>query len=187
MNSRFGLLENGLLPEEAITAFATNGFLAVEQLIDGNEVSRLRAAYDEILAAGDSISTDRQLGGITRQVMVPSMHHDVFDDNEALRAGRRIVGQLYGASTAARTYDMLIDKPAGHPYETPWHQDAGYFGHPVAAPGTEITFRSVQVWLALDDVDVANGCMQFVPEWCPAILQTKVDSSDSSTRPRRST
>ncbi len=154
---------DGLLSEEAVAAFVNDGFITIERLVDDAAVDALRLAYDEIISAGDRLSTTRRLGGITRQVMVPSMHHAEFDDNPALRRARRIVGQVYGAPTAARTYDMLIDKPAGHPHETPWHQDAGYFAKPVAAPGTEITFRSVQIWVALDDVDATNGCMQFVP------------------------
>jgi ectoine hydroxylase-related dioxygenase (phytanoyl-CoA dioxygenase family) len=161
--ARFSLGPDGLLPADALDAFAADGFLAVERLINDDEVARIAAAYDGIIAAGSTISTDRRLGGITRQVMVPSLHHPVLNENGALDAARRIVGQLFGTATAARTYDMLIDKPAGHPHATPWHQDAGYFATPVAEPGTPITFRSVQVWLALDDVDVDNGCMQFVP------------------------
>jgi ectoine hydroxylase-related dioxygenase (phytanoyl-CoA dioxygenase family) len=161
--ARFALASDGLLPDRAVTAFAQDGFLSIERLIDDADVKRIARAYDEIIDAGSKVSTDRQLGGITRQVMVPSMHHAVMNDNAAIDAARRVVAQLFGTTTAARTYDMLIDKPAGHPHATPWHQDAGYFAKPVAEAGTPITFRSVQVWLALDDVDVDNGCMQFAP------------------------
>jgi ectoine hydroxylase-related dioxygenase (phytanoyl-CoA dioxygenase family) len=146
-----------------MTGLLTDGYQVVEQLVDANTVAVLRAAYDELLDGAVACPTDRQLGGITRQVMVPSMSHPVFADNAALDAGRSIVAELYGTPTAARTYDMLIYKPPGHPHETPWHQDGGYFGRPVAPPGTPITFRSVQFWLALDDADTENGCMHFVP------------------------
>ncbi len=171
------LTADGLLPTDAVEAFARDGFVAVERLVEDDEVDRLRSAYDEILGA--DVATDRMLGDITRQVMVPSMHHPVMEDNLALAAARRIVGQLFGTASAARTYDMLIDKPAGHPCVTPWHQDAGYSDRPVAAAGTPITFRSVQVWLALDDVDVENGCMQFVPgRHHEPVLEHRVASGD---------
>jgi ectoine hydroxylase-related dioxygenase (phytanoyl-CoA dioxygenase family) len=145
-----------------VEQFWTAGFAAIEQLIDGAEVARLRTAYDEILDGRVASHTDRNLGGITRQVMVPSMVHPVFDDNAALRAGRSVMAALFGCAHANRTYDMLIDKPAGHPHETPWHQDAGYFAMPVAPAGTTLPLTSIQFWVALDDADEDNGCMQFV-------------------------
>lgn len=150
-----------MLTEELVERFHEDGFLALPALVGADALADLRAAYDELLE--QRVATDRNLGGITRQVMVPSMAHPVFNDNEALRRGREIVGQLFGTTTAARTYDMLIYKPPGHPHETPWHQDAGYFERPVAKTGTPIPFRSVQFWVALDDADVENGCMHFVP------------------------
>jgi ectoine hydroxylase-related dioxygenase (phytanoyl-CoA dioxygenase family) len=174
-----------MLPDDAVHTFARDGFLAIERLIDDEELDRIRAAYDEILAAQSQISTDRMLGGITRQVMVPSLHHPTMNDNAALNAARTVVGQLFGTSTAARTYDMLIDKPPCHPHATPWHQDAGYFATPVAAAGTPITFRSVQVWLALDDVDAANGCMQFVPgRHTEPVMEHRVAAGDPTDEGR---
>jgi ectoine hydroxylase-related dioxygenase (phytanoyl-CoA dioxygenase family) len=144
--------------------FWADGFATITTLIDAAEVQRLRSAYDEIISGAIDAPTDRNLGGITRQVMVPSMVHDAFDDNAALAAGRTAMRALFPNAVAfSRTYDMLIDKPAGHPHETPWHQDAGYYSMPVAAAGLRVPLVSIQFWVALDDVDVDNGCMQFVP------------------------
>jgi ectoine hydroxylase-related dioxygenase (phytanoyl-CoA dioxygenase family) len=165
-----------VLTASQIDDFHRDGYTVVDQLVGPDTVAALRDAYDELLA--EPPATDRQLGGITRQVLVPSMWHPVFADNEALRAGRRLVAQLFGSPTAARTYDMLIDKPAGHPHETPWHQDAGYFGRPTAPEGLQVTFRSVQCWLALDDVDADNGCMHFLPGHRATVLEHKVVSGD---------
>jgi ectoine hydroxylase-related dioxygenase (phytanoyl-CoA dioxygenase family) len=172
-----------VLVEEQIETFHKDGFLALPALVGDETVRVLRMAYDELLE--QQITTDRNLGGITRQIMVPSAAHPVFDDNEALRRAKKIVSQLFGTSTAARTYDMLIYKPPGHPHETPWHQDAGYFGRPVASPGTAITFRSVQFWVALDDADVENGCMHFVPmRDRSVVLEHHVVSGDPASEGR---
>lgn len=57
----------------------------------------------------------------------------------------------------------MIYKPAGHPHETPWHQDLGYAGMPTAPAGTPSVDGLVQFWVSLDDIDEANGCMGFVP------------------------
>lgn len=152
----------GMLSDEAVARFWQDGFLAIDRLVDDAEVGRLRAAYDDIIEFRVESTTDRRLGGITRQVLVPSMAHPVFDDNGALAAGREVMRDLFGCAHANRTYDMLIDKPAGHPHETPWHQDAAYFGQPVSEPGFTLPLTSIQFWVALDPVDADNGCMQFV-------------------------
>jgi ectoine hydroxylase-related dioxygenase (phytanoyl-CoA dioxygenase family) len=104
---------------------------------------------------------DRMLGGITRQVMFPSRAHQTFDRNAVVRRGIRIGRQLLGTDEVARSFDMLIDKPPGHPHATPWHQDMAYARHPFAPAGSTITQESVQFWVALDDADEENGCMHF--------------------------
>jgi ectoine hydroxylase-related dioxygenase (phytanoyl-CoA dioxygenase family) len=153
----------GVLSDDAVQTFWQDGFGWVDRLVDDDELDVLRHAYDEIIAGEVASPTDRRLGGITRQVMVPSMVHPVFEENGALAQAREIMRDLYGCSHANRTYDMLIDKPAGHPHETPWHQDAGYFSKPVAPTGFQLPLTSIQFWVALDDADADNGCMQFSP------------------------
>jgi len=152
----------GMLSAAQVEQFWSDGFLAIDRLVDDAEVARLRVAYDEIIDGTVESTTDRNLGGITRQVLVPSMVHPVFDANGALEAGREVIRDLYRCAEANRVYDMLIDKPAGHPHTTPWHQDAAYMQQPVTPPGFTMPLTSLQFWLALDDVDEHNGCMQFV-------------------------
>lgn len=152
-----------MLAAEQVARFWDDGFLAIDRLVDDDVVDALRAAYDDIVGFRVESTTDRWLGGITRQVLVPSMVHPLFDENPALEAGREVMRALYGCAHANRIYDMLIDKPPRHPHETPWHQDAAYLQKPVAPPGFRMPLVSVQFWVALDDVDADNGCMQFVP------------------------
>jgi ectoine hydroxylase-related dioxygenase (phytanoyl-CoA dioxygenase family) len=154
---------NEVLTHDEVRAFWVDGFAMVDRLVDDAELDRLRAAYDEIIDGVVETPTDRRLGGITRQVMVPSMVHPVFETNAAIEQARAIMRDLYGCAFANRTYDMLIDKPAGHAHETPWHQDAAYFSRPTAAVGFRMPLTSIQFWVALDDADTDNGCMQFVP------------------------
>jgi len=152
-----------MLTETEVARFWDDGFLSVPQLIDDAELQRLRDAYDDIIAFRVESPTDRNLGGITRQVLVPSMVHPAFETNGAIDTAREIMHDLFGCAASNRTYDMLIDKPAGHPHETPWHQDAAYFARPVTEPGFTLPLVSIQFWVALDPVDADNGCMQFVP------------------------
>ena len=151
-----------LTPDDVAT-FHEQGFLAIDSLIDAAEVERLRDAYDAILERSVVADGDRMLGGITRQVMGPSQAVPAFDENAALDAARSIGRDLLGGDHVVRTFDMLIFKPAGHPHDTPWHQDLAYAGRPFAPAGARPARRTLQFWVALDDAAVENGCMHFVP------------------------
>ena len=60
-----------MLSEAAVERFWHDGYLAIDRLVDDAEVERLRAAYDDIIGFRVESTTDRHLGGITRQVLVP--------------------------------------------------------------------------------------------------------------------
>jgi ectoine hydroxylase-related dioxygenase (phytanoyl-CoA dioxygenase family) len=140
-----------------------DGFLVIERFVDDELLAELRAAYDEVLAGDVEAHGDRMLGGITRQVMFPSIAHPLFNRNEAVRRGIHLARQLLGTEDTSRSFDMLIYKPPGHPHDTPWHQDMAYSKSPFAPAGSAIPLESIQFWVGLDDADAENGCMHFVP------------------------
>src|SRR5207253_1915658 len=75
---------------------------------------------------------DRQLGGITRQVMVPSLHDRSIQQNPAYRRANELASELPGADTIY-SYDMMIYKPPGPPQSTPWHPDPAHLHPPLHA------------------------------------------------------
>ncbi|HZL00592.1 MAG TPA: phytanoyl-CoA dioxygenase family protein [Caulobacteraceae bacterium] len=153
------------MDKAAVDAFRRDGFLAIPQLADAATVEAIGAVYDDMLAGAiDVRPTDNPLGGITRQIMIPSAYHPLFRDNPALDAAREIAALLLGVPEPKPVFDMLIYKEPGQTAETPWHQDFSYSRMPHAPAGAEIPADEVvQFWLALDDVDEENGCMHFVP------------------------
>jgi len=155
-------VSSGLLTDEQIQQWDTDGFVVMDRFLDESTLTELRSEYDDILAGNISAAGDRNLGGVTRQVMRPSEDSAVFDDNGGLRRGFEIARQIFGTQDVVRSFDMLIYKPAGHPHDTPWHQDASYLEEPFAEAGRSIPNQSIQFWIPLDDVDTENGCMQFV-------------------------
>jgi phytanoyl-CoA hydroxylase len=64
----------------------------------------------------------------------------------------RMLGLLTGSPGVTMFQDMALSKPPMIGREKPWHQDCAYFNIP---PDTPV----VGTWIALDDVDVKNGCM----------------------------
>lgn len=142
--------------------FARDGFIVERSFLETAELDAVRAACDALLADRGSAAGDRELGGITRQIMMPSA------EQPELRAGpvrariAALAAELLGHDVTP-LFDMIIHKPPGHPHETPWHQDAAYMRTPHAEAGVRIPGGIVQFWLALDDADEENGCMHFVP------------------------
>ncbi len=147
------------------TRFEREGFAVIDNLADRQTVSDLRAVYDGMLSgAVPCPETDRALGGLTRQIMMPHLHHPFFVDNPALVHAREIARDLVRCDDPQFLFSMLIYKPAGHPHETPWHEDMSYAGRPFTPAGTLWPGDVIaQFWLALDDVDETMGCMEFVP------------------------
>jgi hypothetical protein len=148
-----------------VAKFNADGFLAFDRIANDDTVAEIALCYDQMLAGEiDCSPTDRKLGRVTRQIMLPSRYHPTFRDNAAREAGRAIARELLATPDPVFVFDMLINKEPGHTATTPWHQDLAYAAAPFVRAGVRITQGTfVQFWLALDDVDVDNGCMQFVP------------------------
>ncbi len=149
---------------DQIQQFNTQGFIAIPRLLDAQTLTSLQEYYDKIVRHEIELPGDRQLGGVTRQVMNPSKHIPYFLSNPAVKSGIHISSQILGTSNVELCFDMLIYKPPLHPKPTPWHQDFAYNGSPVAAEGSDTGRGGIQFWVALDDVDFENGCMHFIPQ-----------------------
>jgi hypothetical protein len=150
---------------ESVDRFRTQGFLVIPKLADDEAVAEIAAVYDAMLCGDIDVSaTDKPLGRITRQIMMPSAYHAIFKDNPALNAARELSKGLLDTDDPRPVFDMLIYKQPGQTAETPWHQDFSYSQMPFAEAGLPIPCDEVvQFWLTLDDVDEENGCMHFVP------------------------
>ncbi len=151
-----------------IEQFKRKGFLSIPRLVDDQTLEVLRAEYDRFIRGEIECGEhNRRLGGLIHQVMYPSRHSPVIRDNPAIQTAKELAAQLAGAPDGTHirlNFDMLMDKPAGSENATPWHQDFAYMLKPMTPAGTPIPeIASMQFWLALDDVDLDNGCMQFVP------------------------
>ena len=139
------------------------GFAAWPEFIDSPTVATIRDYYDKILTREIVIPGDRMLGSKIRQVMSPHATLDYFRENPAVERGKQVAREVFKQDEVWLFFDMLISKEPGNVNETPWHQDYSYSQMPVAAAGTAIDNHSLNFWVALDDVDEANGCMHFIP------------------------
>ena len=65
-----------------------------------------------------------------------------------------VLGRIVGEPAVLFQEMALVKPPGGR--EKPWHQDHAYFDYPLETP-------IVGVWIAIDQVDVENGCMVVLP------------------------
>jgi hypothetical protein len=144
--------------------FDADGFVSIDNLVLRGALDQLRFHYDRIIRGEIDCGSDNALlGGKFHHIMFPSKYEPYFLDNPVLQAGKVIAKQLLDHEPKLG-FDFIVDKPPRTLSDTPWHQDYAYIGVPCTPAGTEMTAQSLQFWVALDDVDLENGCMQFLPE-----------------------
>ncbi len=136
------------LTVEQIEQFNRDGFISGISLFSAAEMQAHRAYFDGVLA----------------RVLASGQ------DNYSIKSAHLLYGKVYDLLTNARVVayvkDLLGENVIGwgsHYFcklpndgkTVGWHQDAGYW------PLTPS--KAVTVWLAIDDADVENAAMRFIP------------------------
>jgi ectoine hydroxylase-related dioxygenase (phytanoyl-CoA dioxygenase family) len=145
--------------------FQENGYLVVEKLVDRDEISWMRAAYDRIFEqrAGREVGDHFDLAGTDDegveaklpQILNPSRYAPELLDGRFRARILNIAKTLLGDS-AEIGGDHAILKPARIGTATPWHQDEAYWD-------PAFNYNSFSAWIPLQDATVENGCMWFIP------------------------
>jgi phytanoyl-CoA hydroxylase len=154
-----------MLNAEQIAQFHRDGYLRGEKVLTDDEVGVLQEEMLRVIAERDDTSKPQP-------VLCHNMNSDpnravwqIVNIWEASEPFRRVafhptiseeMAQLTQAQTLRIWHDQIQYKPASTGGVNMWHQDAPLW--PILAPMTEVT-----AWVALDDVDVENGCMSMVP------------------------
>jgi non-heme Fe2+,alpha-ketoglutarate-dependent halogenase len=143
-----GVAAPKLLTPEQLETFNRDGYLTGLRLFSDEEIAEHRRYFDELLAA----------------VLASGQ------DNYSIKTAHLLYGKVYDLLTDARIVAYIKDllgenvvgwgshyfcKLPGDGRTVGWHQDAGYW------PLTPT--KAVTVWLAIDDADVENACMRFIP------------------------
>ncbi len=145
------------LSDNLINRFHDRGFIKVENFINHSQVEELVCDYDQA-ASGKihvPISGSDHVKGRMVQLVNPSQHITGWQIHAYFLQAWNVAKQLIGLD-AAYAYDQMIFKPAHHPAEVPWHQDAGYWRK------TRGSDNAVTCWLALSPAWKENGGMQFI-------------------------
>jgi phytanoyl-CoA hydroxylase len=169
-----------MLTDSQKTFYQNNGYVKVEGLFSQDEIAFYKDHYMRLRAAGTYEGDDAGINPKSDDPLkkYPRMIHMHKWDEPSLgyltdpRINTVLIELLGREPYAVQT--MLYFKPAGARGQA-LHQDNYYLR---VQPGT-----CMAAWLALDDCDEENGCMQMVPgshEW-PILCPTKADTTQSFT------
>lgn len=152
---------------EQVDAFWSDGFVPLHDILQPDEVERLRKRADDIadgivpyperlvqLEPGTEIDTSTPRHLRVRKIVSLTLHDPVF--NELLRHPNvlKLATAMLGPDVKL-LLDQMLCKPPHVGSAKPYHQDGPYW--PIE-PMDHCT-----LWIALDDATRENGCMRFLP------------------------
>ncbi|CAM4071092.1 phytanoyl-CoA dioxygenase family protein [Paenibacillus alkaliterrae] len=147
--------------KEQIRYYRDNGFVQIDNILSDEELEELRCHLGETMGVqdGKSLQTSGQ-GNAYYKVL--NQRVNTWRDHGGMARfvlSRRFADaakQLTGFDGIRLFHDHALFKMPKDSKPTPWHQDHPYW--PMNETG------ALSIWIALDDVDVNNGCMMFVPK-----------------------
>lgn len=146
------------ITEEQVAFYQTNGYIQLFDVLSPSELAEVRAALDD----ANRIALDARhhtSSGEYEKVFVQKVN--LWTVHEGMRRYvlnpriAEIARRLAATPRVRLWHDHALTKMPGDSRESPWHQDLPYW--PMNEAG------ALSCWMALDDVDERNGCMQFVP------------------------
>jgi hypothetical protein len=153
-------------PGRISQALARDGFVALDQVTDAADLAFIRAQIDQMIRQkkGDDQEWLHDLGAVG-QVSATTQALDISHasrlmpsllDSKFYQRAFEISRSVLGPGTTF-LFDHCISKAPLSQTVTAWHQDDAYSGR------ISFTGGRMHWWLALQDVDIENSCMQFVP------------------------
>jgi hypothetical protein len=144
-----------LLSQAELQRYRDDGFVIPEFRLGAAKVDALRLTLDRLILENPNVRPEKLVSahiegkndeGVTgsKDFLALAMEPDILD----------LVSQLIGDDIVLWGCHIFC-KPAGHGYETPWHQDGHYW--PIRPLAT------CTVWVALEESSVENGCLRVVP------------------------
>ncbi|GAB3003806.1 hypothetical protein GCM10027284_21930 [Cyclobacterium sediminis] len=154
------------LTEEQIAFFNENGYLPNIKLLEHWQVASLNKELESItdpnqpgmdlfyeFVSNESANPDTVLFHSLGHWRVKEGFHDILWNPAFVMAA----SQLLGDNSVRFWHDQLFCKPAKHGGVVAWHQDYSYWTR-------SVPMQHLTCWVGLDDVDVDNGCLYYVPK-----------------------
>jgi ectoine hydroxylase-related dioxygenase (phytanoyl-CoA dioxygenase family) len=153
----FSLTRPYQLSSAQVAQYRHDGHILLRDVVPPEEIDRYRPMIKSLVERGAKSREIETATGETRPLFVQASN--LWRKSEAVRelvfAERfaRLAAELMGVKGVRLYHDRaLIKEPGG--YRTPWHKD--HYNWPLA------THHTVKMWLALVDISLEMGRMQFV-------------------------
>lgn len=151
---------------EELRAFAAGGYLVRERLFAGEQLTRLRAALDEVAAAesgppggGAGVGRSRRFGGLFLRHLMDK--HPAFLELLRFQPLLSVVRAQLGPQVQVRGLSARISYPDQPHQETHWHFHQRLIPDPI--PPFFSQPQTIDALIYLDEVDDANGLLAVVP------------------------
>lgn len=154
-----------LVSERSRAFFWENGHLALPRIIDDGELAEVSALYDALYARANGLAegTVSDFGGVhgAREGLEFPQIEKIGEQEPRLRETMAhavvaaVARRLFGRRPRL-LYDFGLTKMPRVTRQTPWHQDAAFLVEPS-------WFETLTVWMPLQPVEAANGCLWYVP------------------------
>ncbi|MBI0397519.1 MAG: phytanoyl-CoA dioxygenase family protein [Cytophagales bacterium] len=154
------------LTGEQIAFFHENGYLPNIKLLAHWQVAQLNEELESItdpnqpgmdlfyeFVSNESANPDTVLFHSLGHWRVKEGFHDILWNPAFVMAA----SQLLGNNSVRFWHDQLFCKPAKHGGVVAWHQDYSYWTR-------SVPMQHLTCWVGLDDVDIDNGCLYYVPK-----------------------
>lgn len=148
--------------DDEVAFFRENGYVRFDGVLNAEELEYLREALGYALDhregfTRDLAATESDGGEKVDKILQMVNLWEHFPDIKTYSMNSRLAGmarRLTGSPTVRLFHDQALVKKPGPSAPSPWHQDQPYW--PSKEPGM------ISCWMALDDVTIEKGCMQFI-------------------------
>lgn len=147
--------------EAQVAFYQKNGYVQIHNVLTPEEVEQIRADLAEAIEDRKVGRTSDGRGENQFYKKVFLQQVNLWRDHEGVRRyvlSKRIgeiARRLAGVAKMRLWHDHALFKLPENSVASDWHQDWVYW--PMNHAG------ALSCWMALDDVDLVNGCLQFVP------------------------
>jgi ectoine hydroxylase-related dioxygenase (phytanoyl-CoA dioxygenase family) len=154
------------LTDDQVEFFNTNGYLPNIKLLEHWQVAQLNKELEDLtdpdypgnelfyeFVSNESADPDTVLFHSLGHWRIKEGFHDILWNPAFVMAA----SQLLGDHSVRFWHDQLFCKPARHGGVVAWHQDYSYWTR-------SVPMQHLTCWVGLDDVDLENGCLYYVPK-----------------------
>ena len=162
-----GVANPQLLTPEEVAGFNRDGYIKGIRIFDAAEIDDIRRYFDRLLA--DALAAGRDSYSISTAHLSHGRVHDILGHPRLVA----YIKDLLGDDVIGWGSHFFCKMP-GDGKRVSWHQDASYW------PLTPS--KTVTAWLAIDDADVENACMRYLPRshWHGHLTYTLTENDESN-------